>query len=145
MEEQRTTFPDLERPIVVEAVSANVRREGDLVSMSGREREVALAIALQDQPATTVRLAELLYPDREYAEAANVVKVYVCRLRKRVGQDFIRWHDGGYAIGPHVSLDLTLARALVDRLSRSGEEPNPADREQMLALARGLRRKLRHG
>jgi DNA-binding SARP family transcriptional activator len=125
-------------PIFVRAAKAEIAIGRAPCRLSGRERELAVAIAVQRQPVSAIALGHLLYPDRDDADASNVVKVYVYRLRKRVAGDFIVWDNGGYALGRRVQVDVAEARRFLERLSPAGAI-RPDEREIMLELARGLR------
>jgi DNA-binding SARP family transcriptional activator len=126
-------------PIVVEAASGTVLCDGLPVRLSPREREHAIAIAIQPRPAPLEALAELIYPDRDAGEAANAIKVYVYRLRRRVHPAFIAYRDGGYVLGPGVGVDVKLAHDALATITRDGWPPEGAERNELFRLARLLR------
>jgi DNA-binding SARP family transcriptional activator len=106
--------------------------------LSRREREVVLALAFRTQPCPLDVLGAQLYADLGEREAKNNVKVYVYRLRRRVGADFIVGRQDGYLLGPNVEVDFDRARRFLRRLLK-GETLDADERETALALAQDLR------
>jgi DNA-binding SARP family transcriptional activator len=133
--EQSTTTPG----ILVETVACIVRRDGTAISLTSRERELSIALAVLDRAVSTRGMAVQLYPDRDPAQAVNLIKVYVCRIRKRVGPGFVESRGEGYALAEGVETDVKLARSFIDRLSGSSLRRAEYDAGRALSLARGLR------
>lgn len=125
--------------ILVEAASGRVVRDGAPVALSDRETALCVALAAQRRAISRRSLANLLYPDRDAAAAANMLKVYIHRLRHRVAPDFIVRGDSGYALGPRCSVDVDRAACALLRLARDGGPQTAAEAEPLLALAAGLR------
>jgi DNA-binding SARP family transcriptional activator len=126
--------------IAVCTATGEVRRNGEPVPLRDREREIVVAIAVQPDPISVERLGELLFPDRDPANSANTVKVTVCRLRRRLGDDVIVHRQRGYALGPRATSDLAQARTFLLRHAAHGAGVSPRERERILVLARNLRR-----
>jgi two-component system response regulator QseB len=89
------------RGVTLDAASHEVRRHGQLVSLS--PREFALLQALLEHPGRVLSRAQLeerLYGWGEEVES-NVVEVHVHTLRRKLGADFIRTVRGvGYRVQP---------------------------------------------
>ena len=124
--------------IVVEATTGTVRRDGVPLRLSGRERECAVAVAVQSRPVCPKDLAALLYPDRDAYAAARAVKVYVHRLRRRVGCAFIDFGAGGYTLALGVEVDVKRADGALAAAAR-GVPLEGAERDELLRIARRLR------
>jgi DNA-binding SARP family transcriptional activator len=124
--------------ISVEATTGTVRRNGVPLRLSARERECAVAIAVQPRPVSPKDLAALLYPDRDADAAARAVKVYVHRVRRRVGRAFVEFGAGGYALALGVQVDVHQAQRALTAAAR-GARIERADREELLRIARRLR------
>jgi len=124
--------------IVVEATTGTIRRGGMPLRLSRRERECAVAIAVQPRPVNPRDLAALLYPDRDADAAARAVKVYVHRLRRRVGGAFVEFGPSGYELASGVQVDVHEAHRALDAAAR-GVRIEGADRDELLRLARRLR------
>ena len=137
--ETRTAHSPIPARVIVRTVTGQVCHGSDIVSLSPREQDLLLAIASRERPLATAELADMIYPERDFGDSANLIKVYMFRLRKRLSADFVFWHDGGYAVGPHVRSDLSVARALLERFAHPGVMPSPSERAEALQVARGLR------
>lgn len=124
--------------IVVEATTGTIRRGGMPLRLSRRERECAVAIAVQPRPVSPKDLAALLYPDRDADSAARAVKVYVHRLRRRVGSAFVDFGPGGYELARGVQVDVDQAHRALAALAH-GTRIEGADRDELLRVARRLR------
>jgi DNA-binding SARP family transcriptional activator len=127
-----------ERRVVVEVAAGKVRRDGAIVPLQFREAALAVALAVQAHPVAAAFLTDLLYPDRNPGDA-NILKVYVYRLRRRIALGFVVYADGGYRLGEDVAVDIAQGRAAVERLTRSERPLERTERERMLRLARELR------
>ncbi len=124
---------------MVHAATATVRHGGAPVDLSWRERKLAIAIASAPRAVLTETLARLLFPDRDDEDAGKTVKVYVYRLRRRIAADFVVRRDGGYALGPHVAVDIVQAQQIIQQLSRDDAALDDDRRRCILDLARELR------
>lgn len=130
---------DAEQRITVHVAAARVRRGDETVPLRCREIEIAVALAVQAQPVSADFLTALLYPDRDRADASNMLHVNVYRLRRRIAPGFVIFAERGFRLGANVAVDFVQGRAAVERLSRTDRRIEPAERETMLQLARGLR------
>jgi DNA-binding SARP family transcriptional activator len=127
-----------ERGVVVAVAVGKVLRDGAVVPLQFREAELAVVLAVQARPVSAAFLTNLLYPDREPG-AANILKVYAYRLRRRIAPDFVVYADGGYSLGEDVVVDVAQGRAAVEHLTRSADRLERTERERMVRLARELR------
>jgi DNA-binding SARP family transcriptional activator len=127
-----------ERGVVVEVAGGTVKRDGVVVPLQFRVAELAVALAVQPHAVSPAFLMNLLFPERGPG-GANVLNVYIYRLRHAIEPSFVRYERGGYRLGDGVAVDVAQARAAVERLTRSERPPAAPERERMLRLARGLR------
>jgi DNA-binding SARP family transcriptional activator len=124
--------------VTVEVLRGIVRACGQDLTLSRRERQVAVAIAVHSG-STSEQLCDLLYPGQDWRRARTVLKVYVHRLRKRAGRDFIAYGGSTYQLGPNVGTDIGRADALLGKTSCSIDLVDRRDRDCAEALARSLR------
>ncbi|MDQ6650971.1 MAG: winged helix-turn-helix domain-containing protein [Actinomycetota bacterium] len=118
-----------------------VLRDGAPLSLPAGRARVVLAALLTSpgQPVSVERLIDALWEDEPPTTAANVVQVYVSRLRKALGADRVRNGPGGYLLAA-TGDELDSARFL--RLAASGRAQlaagNPAPAAEILATALAL-------
>jgi DNA-binding SARP family transcriptional activator len=125
--------------IVVEMASGRVVRDAIPVVLSQCETTLAVAIAAQPRSVPRRTLASLLYPERNDAAAANMLKVYVYRLRRRVGSNFIVHTEHGYALGAQIAVDLYRGERALREIEDGRISAHAVGVERLLLLARGLR------
>jgi DNA-binding SARP family transcriptional activator len=121
-------------------------RTGDVPSaISDGEFGVLVRLALSPGPVSGRNLAEMIWPDRDSDAASKLLKVYLHRIRTRLGShEVIRSTDRGYETGPGVVVDLPRLEQRVR--SYAGKvrcpEPDAAEfRRSCAAIAkRGYRR-----
>jgi DNA-binding SARP family transcriptional activator len=78
------------------------------LSLSPREAELLLALALHTGPRDRATLAAMIWPDID-EKNASTVGVYVGRLRRRLGNlPLIESHSSGYRLSRPISVDLLL-------------------------------------
>ena len=113
-------------PVEIGVVSGNVRVDGKVLSLSTRELELIIALALKREPTSRARLASILWPDAEESSARNALSVSLHRLRAHLGRDDVVIRDGdGYRLNPNATVDIwEIERAVStirtrDRLSES--------------------------
>lgn len=95
-----------EAPYELDVLAAEVRHRGLPIALSRGERALLLALALQRRPCTREELIELLYPHLDDTSGAAQLKVYVHRVRRRLGdQSVILFASNSYRLGPNVSVD----------------------------------------
>jgi DNA-binding SARP family transcriptional activator len=114
-------------------------RAGDEVDLTSREAEVAFLLALTSR-ATGGQIAGNIWPDSDAPAAATLAKVYVHKLRRRMGFDFIVRHKAGYySLSPLTSVDVpNLSEDAFPRPSRD-ELEHPRRRVVLVERARRLR------
>jgi DNA-binding SARP family transcriptional activator len=125
--------------LAVEAARGVVRVGGVPVSLTARERQVAVILALEQGPVGSRRLGLMLNPDSDDTNAGNVAKVYVHRLRRRVGSGFVLSFDGGYALAPAVVRDVAEASRALARWSGARCAMDACERDRLVSLAASLR------
>ncbi|MEA2689798.1 MAG: hypothetical protein QOJ39_2374 [Candidatus Eremiobacteraeota bacterium] len=130
---------DAPHGILVQVAAARVRLADETVPLRCREIEIAVALAVQTHPVSAEFLTALLYPERDAADANNMLHVNLYRLRKRLVPGFAIYAERGFRLGAGVAVDVVQGRAAVERLSRTDRPLEPAECEAMLRLARGLR------
>jgi DNA-binding SARP family transcriptional activator len=110
----------------VDVLTGAVRRNAVALPLTDRQREIAVAIAVQPRAIPTGALGELLHPDRDAGKARKMVHVYVNRLRRSAGATFIVTQGGCYSLGPHVRVEPhrpeALSRSLGSASSLSARE-----------------------
>ena len=90
----------------LDVLAAEVRRRGRIVPLSRGERALIVALALTRRPQTRAELVEMLYPHLDEEMAAVQLRVYVHRVRRRVGdQDVIVFQNDAYRLGTSVVVD----------------------------------------
>lgn len=124
--------------LCIEAATGIVRRNGQSVRLSCREREIVTALAVAERPLSAGQLGALLSPDTCHGEGANLAKVYVHRLRRRTSPAMVVSSDGGYEIAPDVEIDAVEARRVLAALVREAHLKND-DIARLLVHARSLR------
>ncbi|MGH7329662.1 MAG: AfsR/SARP family transcriptional regulator [Polyangiaceae bacterium] len=100
----------LSQPIVtrfdLDILAGEVRRSGMLVPLSRGERALLMALAIQRRSCTRAELVEMLYPHLDESNGATQLKVYVHRVRRRLGDpQAILFTGNGYLLGPNMDVD----------------------------------------
>src|SRR5579871_5169836 len=134
---EHSAFGSRAEKVTIKVSQARVLRDGASVALSRREVELALALAFRSGPSCADALSGCLYPDLDQREARNNLKVYVYRLRQRVGPDFIVWTGSGYEFGSNVEVDFIAARQLAEALTHAALPAS--ERSAGVLLAQDLR------
>jgi DNA-binding SARP family transcriptional activator len=93
--------------IELDLLATEVRRQGRLIALSRSERALLATLALHKRPVTREELVELLYAHVSTGIAVSQLKVYVHRVRRRLGDALAIVCTGdGYMLGPSVAVDL---------------------------------------
>src|SRR5438067_5787681 len=118
--------------------------DGTLIAVGGPRPRALLALLLLDtgHVISTDRLIDELYGGHPPKEAANALQAQVSRLRKKLGNDIIELHPGGYRIKVDPNdIDLYRFTKLAEEGRNSlerGEHSSAAEQlEQALGLWRG--------
>jgi DNA-binding SARP family transcriptional activator len=91
----------------ISILSGEVTIGGVGVSIPDGEFGVLVGLALNARPVIGRAFAVELWPEREPEDAANLLKVYMHRIRTRLGSpDIVRSTNRGYELGPGVTVDL---------------------------------------
>ncbi len=126
----------------VDVLNAAVLRDGRPLELSPSERVLAVALAVQTRPLRAAYLAELLNPERDYDPegARNLIKVYVYRLRRRAGEDFVVCAPGGgYCLGPSVRTDVAQLRPFLTEVLVGLDRLSADERARLEDIARAMR------
>ena len=83
-----------------------VLRDGKRVKMQRREFDVLAALALKRGGLSREWFADRFWPDSETPEGLGRLKVYVYRLRQKLGDNAIVSTPQGYVLSSNVSVDL---------------------------------------
>ncbi len=127
------------RTIQVDLLAGRVTVHGQRVPLSKAEFALVAALSLSERGVAREVLAEDLYPNVDPARAANATKVYVHRVRRRVGsREVIRCDDGRYVLGNAVDVEVFRLEAEVRRLQREGGAHSAEVRERLERLQRRL-------
>ena len=118
----------------VEILSGKVILEGRTVPLTTRELEIVIMLALCGKRSAN-EIAETLWPDTDGGSGKDRLKVYVHRVRRRLGQGAIRFEGGRYSLADAAEIDV---RAILKSLALASEGWSP-DSEQLLGLACRLR------
>ena len=115
--------------IVVHLATGCVRVDGAYVSLSKRETQVVMKIACMTRPIAIDELAAAIFENEAPVKNANNnIKVFMNRIRRKLGARAIVRSSLGYRLGNNVRCDITIfshalldsraERALGDRLFR---------------------------
>lgn len=120
-------------------VSAREAQEGGRrVALTNREIELLVALGLQPCPRSARWFASVLYDEENLAAGESMVKVYVHRIRRRLGADTVVSCAGGYRLSTRVRVDVCFLEAAVladrDRL----ESLDMRQLDGLVAMARQL-------
>jgi len=121
----------------VEVCTGTVRRDGAPIRLTPREAELVVALAVYPRSGGG-DLAVRIWPDSEASRGLNLVKVFVHRVRRRVGWDgFIVHEQRTYKLGPPVQTDFQGLNSLP-----SSVDPRATleERTVLAEVARQLRR-----
>lgn len=116
----------------VNALRMIVERDGSPIALSHRELELVLYMALKGGVCSREELLSAIWPDRA-CEDANVLRVYVNRVRARMGADAIATCDGGWRLNAGIVSDVERLESLV-RDARSSATISASLRQQLRAL-----------
>jgi hypothetical protein len=76
------------------------------VPLSPRERELVCYLAAVRRPATQEEILDVVFSDDSPA-SRNQLKVYISRIRKRLGANALATYDFGYGLGTDVATDVS--------------------------------------
>ena len=127
------------RAVEVHVFGGTVSRDGVAVALSDREHQLLVALAVSHGPASRNDLLERLWPERDAVAATNLLKVYVNRLRKRLGtRRFVELGANGYSLAGNVHVDVAEAE---DALRVGAGLPlDPVQRARLAAVHRAVTR-----
>lgn len=79
---------------------------GVLETLARSEFAILIALGRRSRAYSVVELGDLLYPELDADNAANRLRVYVHRIRRRLGRGAIVAEAGGYRLGSAVDVDV---------------------------------------
>lgn len=98
----------------INVFEGTARCGGREVTLTNREFAVATVVALNRSGCNREEWCDKIWPGRDGASAAHLLKVYVHRIRSKFGTpDVIATHGGGYRLGSDVYVDVGALEALV--------------------------------
>jgi DNA-binding SARP family transcriptional activator len=127
------------RTIQVDLLAGRVTVHGVRAPLSKCEFAVVAALSRSERGVGRELLAEELYPLAGPAHAANTMKVYIHRVRRRIGsRDVIGCCGGRYVLGDAVDVEIFRIEAEVRRLQVDGAALSSELRERLERLQRRL-------
>jgi DNA-binding SARP family transcriptional activator len=122
----------------IEILQGVVRRDGIPVRLTAREFEVVAALALHGACPTS-KLADVLYPEADFESARSLVKVYVHRIRRALGYDFLECVRGSYQLAEGARVDAIEIERALERALTSPAHESETRSLVLLELARRIR------
>lgn len=111
-------------PVRVELLSGSVRRGNVLTPLSVREFGLLAFLAVQPRPVSIDVVVDVLWPNASVEDGTASVRVYVNRIRKRIGDpSVIVSAKRAYGVGAHVSTDIAEFERVVAGLPESATRP----------------------
>ncbi|HTW86159.1 MAG TPA: winged helix-turn-helix domain-containing protein [Candidatus Sulfotelmatobacter sp.] len=129
--------PEAEELFEVQVLTGRVVHDGAMVALSPKEFALLGLLAVHNEPVEAETLLEALWPNAPLDDRTVGLRVYVNRLRKRLGDPrVVQSTQYGYARGPTVRTDLDEIADFVARLPRDGGDA--ATVEQAMRYLRSL-------
>lgn len=107
--------------IELAVLNATLLKDSERVDLPPREFAVLITLALAPRVWPSYRLIPLLWPGAS-PSASSCLKVYVHRLRRRLGKDVIMSTNRGYELARSVRVDLWAAEELLRKPVLSATE-----------------------
>ncbi|MDP9019014.1 MAG: helix-turn-helix domain-containing protein [Candidatus Eremiobacteraeota bacterium] len=101
--------------------SASARIDGKAIDLPPREVALLVTLGLAPRVWPSYKLIPLLWPEVSAANSSSL-KVYVHRLRSRLGPSAIASTNKGYELAGNICVDLWEARLLMERASLTEAE-----------------------
>lgn len=120
--------------IEIDAVHAVVRRDGRPVDLPPRELALLTALAAGPRACPSYTLVPLLWP-RAVPSQSSSLKVYIHRLRRRLGPSLISSTNKGYELNAGVRVDLRDVRALLQKPALTEMQRQTVSRFYFAALS----------
>jgi DNA-binding SARP family transcriptional activator len=90
----------------LDVLAGEVRLAGRIITLSRGERALLIALALSRRAQTRAELVELLYPHLDEGTAGIQLRVYVHRVRRRLGDArTVLFESDAYRLGGNVHVD----------------------------------------
>lgn len=127
---------------LLDLLAAEVHRDGTIVSLSRGERALLIAMSLQKRPCMRDELVEMLYPHLDATVGAIQLKVYIHRVRRRLGDaTVIVFQNESYRLGQHMVVDFWDVEAGVAEAMRSRGELDETLRIRLMQIRERLVRR----
>ena len=108
-------------------------RGHERLTLTNREMELLCYLGMREATTSIHELAEAIVPQKDSASAGRMLRVLIARVRKRCDRDIVIYEDGGYRLGPLVTV---ACREILRRVGRLHEEF--LTYEEVAALRRDL-------
>jgi DNA-binding SARP family transcriptional activator len=132
-------WAEANRPVTVDLLAGRLTLAGAPLRLTQGEFALVAALALNGRGIGREVLAEDLYPGVSPRRAMNALKVYVYRVRRRVGHsNVIRSGGGRYALGNSVDVELFRLESKVRRLRLDDDALSTDTRDGLDRLQRRL-------
>jgi len=102
-----------ERAVRISLLDRRVTLADRDVLLTKRELAIVAALALDRQPGSATRLLDIIYGDAAPPSGEVAVKVYIHRVRRKLGYTTILRDRDGYRLGDHVRVDLVEMEAKI--------------------------------
>ncbi|HEV3155451.1 MAG TPA: winged helix-turn-helix domain-containing protein [Candidatus Baltobacteraceae bacterium] len=122
------------RSLAIRIFALSVEKDGQQIPLQRRELEIVTALALYGGPLSRERLSEAIWPDQGLSQAATSLRVYVNRIRNRLGRDSVVLTPSGYALAATVAIDIVEIERLL-RAAIVGKAALNRHQKAMLANA----------
>lgn len=119
--------------IELDILGATARQDGRPIDLPPRELALLCALALGPRVWPSYLLIPLLWPESPSPQSSSL-KVYVHRLRRRLGCSIIASTNKGYELRPDVQIDLWKAESLARTTSWTEAERHTLSRFYIKAL-----------
>jgi DNA-binding SARP family transcriptional activator len=102
---------DIWDSLIVSFFEGCIRSQGRKVDVSKRSLEVMAFLATRNRPCSSADIADAIWPDLS-GQNLSIVRVYIRKLRQRLGNESIIATSGGYALGS-AEVDLVRVENLI--------------------------------
>jgi DNA-binding SARP family transcriptional activator len=124
------------RSVEVRLLETKVLVDGVEIAVPRRELELLFALSTAGGSSEREKLAAQIWPEQTTDAARNSLKVYLARLRSRLGSEAIVSARRSCALAPHVRIDLVETTLLVGKLRRTQAAISGDERRLLLAASR---------
>lgn len=101
----RAVSPSVTPPLQVHLAEGKAFLRGCAVPLTNREFDLLAALSLASRPFSTDMLLDKIWPEADPAGARNALKVYVHRLRRRLGHAAVIQEGNAWRLSETVAVD----------------------------------------